>query len=415
MRNNCGFKGNYWPALTLGGSYFLRILNHQRTLHQANALWLKKLGQDSAMNPRNLAALSNSIFSSLNVSGAENQLGIADNPGNRECLLLIDGMGAELLAQHGSQFPIFSELTNLPKLDSHFPSTTATNLSSLGTGTLPGVHGMLGYTVRVPRSGEPGRLLNSLKWDERVDPVVWQSVPTLFERAVIDGVNVSHIAAKRYEGSGFTQAALRGAQYLGANQIAEIIEKTVEAMAPSPAFSYVYINHLDAAGHDDGVGSEKWMLALATVAELITGLRDRLPKGTRLWVTADHGMINVGEKIILGDGNNLMENISLVGGEPRARHMYVKAGSLAETVANWREVLGAKADIYTRDEVISAKLFGPEISLDSSERMGDFIVIANEEMILIDPTRVKEESKMVGHHGGLNQIEVDIPLLSALI
>ena len=367
------------------------------------------------MNPRNLAALSNSIFSSLNVSGAENQLGIADNPGNRECLLLIDGMGAELLAQHGSQFPIFSELTNLPKLDSHFPSTTATNLSSLGTGTLPGVHGMLGYTVRVPRSGEPGRLLNSLKWDERVDPVVWQSVPTLFERAVIDGVNVSHIAAKRYEGSGFTQAALRGAQYLGANQIAEIIEKTVEAMAPSPAFSYVYINHLDAAGHDDGVGSEKWMLALATVAELITGLRDRLPKGTRLWVTADHGMINVGEKIILGEDNNLMQNISLVGGEPRARHMYVTQGSLAETVANWREVLGAKADIYTRDEVISAKLFGPEISLDSSERMGDFIVIANEEMILIDPTRVKEESKMVGHHGGLNQIEVDIPLLSALI
>ena len=367
------------------------------------------------MNPRNLAALSNSIFSSLNVSGTANQLEIAENPGNRECLLLIDGMGAELIAQYGSQFPIFKELTSFPKLDSHFPSTTATNLSSLGTGTLPGVHGMLGYTVRVPRSGEPGRLLNSLKWDERVDPVIWQSVPTLFERAVIDGIAVSHIAAKRYEGSGFTQAALRGAQYLGANQIAEIIEKTIEAMKPSPSFSYVYINHLDAAGHDDGVGSEKWLLALSTVSELITGLRDRLPKGTRLWVTADHGLINVGEKIILGEDNNLMANITLVGGEPRARHMYVKAGSLAETVAIWRENLGERAEIFTRDEVISANLFGPEISLDSSERMGDFIAIANDEVILIDPTRIKEESKMVGHHGGLNQIEVDIPLLSQQI
>lgn len=367
------------------------------------------------MNPRNLAALSNSIFSSLNVSGAENQLGIADNPGKRECLLLIDGMGAELLAQYGSQFPIFNELTNLPKLDSHFPSTTATNLSSLGTGTLPGVHGMLGYTVRVPRSGEPGRLLNSLKWDDRVDPVMWQKIPTLFERAALEGVSVSHIAAKRYEGSGFTQAALRGAQYLGANQITEIIEKAVAAMAPSPAFSYVYINHLDAAGHDDGVGSEKWLIALSIVAELITGLRDRLPKGTRLWVTADHGMINVGEKIVLGDGNNLMENISLVGGEPRARHMYTEVESLDETVAIWRETLGGKAEIYTREEVIATELFGPETSIDSSERMGDFIAIAKEEMILIDPSRVKEESKMVGHHGGLNQIEVDIPLLSALI
>ena len=367
------------------------------------------------MNPRNLAALSNSIFSTLALSGAQNELGIEENPGRRECLLLIDGMGEKLIAEYGSQFPIFSKLTTLTKLDAHFPSTTATNLSSLGTGTLPGVHGMLGYTVRVPRSGEPGRLLNSLKWDERVDPVIWQNVPTLFERAASDGITVSHIAAKRYEGSGFTQAALRGAQYLGANQISEIIEKTVEAMAPSPSFSYVYINHLDSAGHDDGVGSEKWLLALATVSELITGLRDRLPKGTRLWVTADHGMINVGEKIILGQDNNLMANISLVGGEPRARHMYVNAGALAETVAMWRETLGKKADIFTRDEVIAAELFGPETSIDSSERMGDFIAIAKDEMILIDPSRIKEESKMVGHHGGLNQIEVDIPLLNAKI
>ena len=363
------------------------------------------------MNSRNLAALSNSIFASLNLAGATNNLDIEINPGARECLLLIDGMGADLIAKYGSEFPIFKELNSLTNLDSHFPSTTATNLSSLGTGTLPGVHGMLGYTVRVPRSGEPGRLLNSLKWDERVDPVIWQSVPTLFERAAAQGISVSHIAAKRYEGSGFTQAALRGAQYVGANQIEDIIQNTTEAMKPTSSFSYVYINHLDAAGHDDGVGSEKWLLALSTVSELITGLRDRLPKGTRLWVTADHGMINVGEKLILGEDNNLMENVTLVGGEPRARHIYLRDGATTETVAMWREFLGAKADVFSRDEVIAAELFGPEVSLDSRERMGDLIAIAKGEMILIDPTRIKEESKMVGHHGGLEAIELAIPLL----
>ena len=364
------------------------------------------------MNPRNLAALSNSIFSSLQVSGAVNELGINENPGASECLLLIDGMGADLIAKYGSEFPIFKELNSLTNLDSHFPSTTATNLSSLGTGTLPGVHGMLGYTVRVPRSGEPGRLLNSLKWDERVDPVIWQSVPTLFERAAQDGITVSHIAAKRYEGSGFTQAALRGAQYLGANLINDIVENSVMSMQKPTAFSYVYINHLDAAGHDDGVGSEKWLVALATVSELITGLRDRLPKGTRLWVTADHGMINVSEKLILGQDNNLMANVTLVGGEPRARHIYVRDGAINETVAIWREFLGDKADVFSRDEVIAAELFGPEVSLDSRERMGDLIAIAKGEMILVDPTRIKEESKMVGHHGGLEAVEVAIPLLS---
>ncbi|MEJ6627500.1 MAG: alkaline phosphatase family protein [Actinomycetes bacterium] len=364
------------------------------------------------MKSRNLAALSNSIFASLNLSGTSNELEIEINPGSRECLLLIDGMGAELLRKYGSEFPVFDELVSLDKLASHFPSTTATNLTSLGTGTLPGVHGMLGYTVRVPRSGEPGRLLNSLKWDERVDPVIWQNVPTLFERATAQGIRVSHIAARRYEGSGFTQAALRGAQYLGANQIEDIIQNTVEAMKPSPSFSYVYINHLDAAGHDEGVGSEKWLLALSTVSELISGLRNRLPKGTRLWVTADHGMINVSEKLILGQDNNLMENVTLLGGEPRARHIYVREGAIAETVTSWREFLGDKADVFTRDEVIAAELFGSEISIDSSERMGDLIAIAKGEIILIDPARIKEESKMVGHHGGLELAEVGIPLLT---
>ena len=50
--------------------------------------------------------------------------------------------------------------------------------------------------------------------------------------------------------------------------------------------------------------------------------------------------------------------------------------------------------------------------MDSNERMGDLIAIANGELILIDPERVKPESEMVGHHGGLTQTEVAIPLFS---
>ena len=363
------------------------------------------------MNSRNLADLSNSIFSGLGINGVQNVLQLTENSAQRECLLLIDGMGLSALKEYGDQFPIFKEIGELPNLNSHFPSTTATNLSSLGTGVLPGVHGMLGYTVRVPRSGEPGRLLNSLKWDERVDPVIWQKVPTLFERAKAEGIIVSHIAAKRYEGSGFTQAALRGADYIGANQIEDIVKSAVIAMQPERSFSYLYINHLDHAGHEDGVGSDNWLAALGIVAELISSLRERLPKGTRLWVTADHGMINVGEKIVLGFENNLMDGVTLVGGEPRARHIYLQDGSHKDVAATWREFLGARAEVYLKSEAIMAGLFGEEVSMDSTERLGDLIAIANGEAILVDPGRVKEESKMVGHHGGLLETETQIPLL----
>ncbi len=359
-----------------------------------------------------LADLSQSIFASLGLPGVANNVELS--PSRRTCLLLIDGMGSQLLTTYGEQFPIFAQAIRTESLTSHFPSTTVTNLTSLGTGVLPGVHGMLGYTVRVPNSGNPGRLLNALKWDERVDPLVWQKIPTLFERAMSHGICVTNIAEKRYEGSAFTQAALRGAHYVGANRAAEMIEATKVAISEPNSFTYLYINALDHAGHNDGVGSEKWLIALESVAKLINSLIDRLPKNTDLYVTADHGMVNVGEKVVLGYENDLMKNISLVGGEPRARHMYVIEGSLSDTVAQWREFFGERVSIYSKEEMIAASLFGEDLSLESIDRMGDFMAIAHQGVILIDPSRIAPESSMVGHHGGVTEAETAIPLLKFL-
>ncbi len=364
--------------------------------------------------PFKLSDLSNSIFSSLGVN-REDPLGLGESPHGRECIVLIDGMGFQALAEFGQEFPIFSRFTELERMASHFPSTTVTNLSSLGTGELPGVHGMLGYTVRVPHSGTPGRLLNALKWDERVDPVIWQSSKTNFERARELGINVAQVAAKRYEGSGFTRAALRGANYVGANQISEMVDGAIAALAKPPSFAYVYLNNLDHAGHEYGVGSEKWMTALSIVADLLTKLSQRLPRGTRMWITADHGMVNVGESVILGVENDLMENISLLGGEPRARHLYVKEDALTETISQWREFFGDRVMILDKDEIKSGELFGAEVSPESHDRMGDFMAIPRDDLILIDPLRIPQESSMVGHHGGLSEIEVDIPLLSTVL
>ena len=357
-----------------------------------------------------LADITNSIFNSLSVPETIDSLSLGSAE-NREVLILIDGMGQDAIDKYGDQFPIFDELKQVNKLYTNFPSTTATSLSTLGTGVLPGVHGMLGYTVRVPRSDN--RLLNALKWDERVDPVMWQKVPTLFERAVLAGVSVTHVAAKRYEGSGFTQAALRGAKYVGANGVDEMATAVSAALKPQPSFVYTYLNTLDSAGHSDGVGSDKWLNALQQVSEFITKVKQLAPAGTRIWVTSDHGMVNSTEQVILGQDNNLLENVTLIGGEPRARHIYIKEGAASETIAQWQEFFGNKAKVLSKETAITDGLFGPVVTEDSHDRLGDLIAIANNDLILVDPARVREESSMVGHHGGVTDIEVEIPLLLA--
>ena len=357
-----------------------------------------------------LADITNSIFNSLSVPETIDSLALG-RAENREVLILIDGMGQDAIDKYGDQFPIFDELKQVKKLYTNFPSTTATSLSTLGTGVLPGVHGMLGYTVRVPRSDN--RLLNALKWDERVDPVMWQKVPTLFERAVLAGVSVTHVAAKRYEGSGFTQAALRGAKYVGANGVDEMATAVSAALKPQPSFVYTYLNTLDSAGHSDGVGSDKWLTALQQVSEFITKVKQLAPAGTRIWVTSDHGMVNSTEQVILGQDNKLLENVTLIGGEPRARHIYIKEGAASETIAQWQEFFGNKAKVLSKESAIKDGLFGPVVTEDSHDRLGDLIAIANNDLILVDPARVREETSMVGHHGGVTDIEVEIPLLLA--
>jgi hypothetical protein len=297
-----------------------------------------------------------------------------------------------------------------------FPSTTATSLATLTTGVMPGAHGMLGYTVQVPRSG--GRLLNALKWDERVDPENWQPVETLFQRATAAGITVTHVAAKRYENSGFTRAVFRGANYKGANVVTDLVSETKAALQATPSFVYLYVNDLDTAGHSDGVGSDKWIAALSMIDQMVSQLMKEVPKGTRIWVTSDHGMINVDEKIVIGQDNPLMQGVSVIAGEPRARHIYLESDSpvaRAETASLWQEYLQDKAMVLTREQAIANHLFGADVSPDAFDRMGEVIAIARGGVVLLDAERAEKEGAMVGHHGADSEIESQVGLLTTTL
>ena len=334
----------------------------------------------------------------------------------RELLFLIDGFGFDTLSTYAEVMPTMSRMLNHGLVQTSFPSTTATSLATLTTGELPGVHGMLGYTVQVPRSG--GRLLNALKWDERVDPENWQPVETLFQKATQVGISVTHVAAKRYENSGFTRAVFRGAEYKGANVVADLVSETKQALQKTPSFVYLYVNDLDNAGHSDGVGSDKWIAALSAIDQMVSQLMKEVPKGTRIWVTSDHGMINVEDKIIIGQDNPLLTGINVIAGEPRARHLYLSDDSVQarEDVASlWQQYLQEKALVLTREQAIASNLFGGQISADAVDRMGEVIAIAQGGVILLDPERADKESAMVGHHGGNSDIESQVGLLTTTL
>jgi predicted AlkP superfamily pyrophosphatase or phosphodiesterase len=360
-----------------------------------------------------LADLSDSLLAALGVPGTVNTLGLA--PTSRACLLLVDGLGWDLLRGHRSAAPFLSGLNETGCwLTAGFPATTVTSLGSLGTASPPGQHGLLGYQVRVP---ETGQLLNGLRWDEAVDPVGWQPGPTIFERAAASGVGAIRVAAGAFRQSGLSVAAMRGADYRAAGTPGALVASTAAALAAERrALAVVYTGDLDATGHVWGCTSPAWRFQLGHVDRLAEQLSGALPAGCALYVTADHGMVDVPPDLRT-DADEVAElraGVALLGGEGRARHVYALSGAAADVLAAWRAVLGDSAWVVSREEAVDAGWFGP-VDSKSAGRIGDVVAAARGRSAVVATQAEPRESALVGMHGSLTGAEQRIPLLSYLV
>ena len=323
--------------------------------------------------------------------------------------MLVDGLGHELLAEHRAQAPYLHSLLGEGPATCGVPSTTATSLTSLGTALTPGQHGLVGFTSRVPETGE---LLNSLFWDQPVDPLEWQPNATAFARLEAVGVHTSVVSKREFAESGLTRSGQRGAAYVGADDIGERIAGALAGAAQRPSLTYVYDGDLDWHGHRAGVDSERWRAQLRDIDEDVQELREALPDEVRLLVVADHGMVDSTKEshIDIDATPELRDGVTLVGGEARFRHVYCHGGAVEEVAATWRETLGERATVLTRGEAIERGWFGrvdPNVRL----RLGDVVAAAHDTWALMSSADFPYEMTLIGLHGSLTPREMHIPIL----
>jgi Type I phosphodiesterase / nucleotide pyrophosphatase len=359
-----------------------------------------------------LADLGASLLAALGLAREANPLRL--RPADRVCVLVVDGLGWELLRGHQAAAPFLSELavSGWP-LTAGFPAMTATSLTSLGTGTPPGQHGVLGYQVAVP--GE-GRLLNTLRWDSRVDPVSWQPGPTIFERAAAAGIAGFHVAHPAVLRTGLSAAALRGAEGVAAGTLGALAAQAAAALRRSDrALAFVYHGQLDSTGHVFGCSSDAWRYHLGQVDRLAEQLAGALPPGTALYVTADHGMVDVPpqDRTDADAVPGLLDGVALLGGDARSRHVYAEPGAAADVLAAWREVLGHRAWVVSRDEAIAEGWFGP-VDPRVVPRIGDVVAASTGTSAIVATQAEPLESALIGMHGSLTLAEQAVPLLTLL-
>jgi hypothetical protein len=362
------------------------------------------------------------VLTAMGAAGFESRISLPANIAGA-CVLLIDGLGAELLDTHAQDAPVLAGLRG-QTLSVGFPSTTAAGLAAVGTGRQSGEHGMVGYTFRLPGAGVDGSgVMNALSWrphpwgdDLRdvVEPERVQPIPTTFERAASSGIAVSVVSGAKFTDSGLTRAVLRGGRYIGVHAIGDLASCVRTAVADG-GFCYGYHADLDLLGHLYGPGSEAWRMQLRQVDRLVESVVDGLPPDGLLAVVADHGMVATGpsDAVDVDDHPLLLEGVQAIGGEARARHVYVEDGADHDVLAAWRATLADRAWVVSRDEAIAAGWFGARVTDDVRPRIGDVVAAARGSAAMVRRTVEPLESALIGHHGSLTTAEQRVPLLLA--
>ena len=406
-----------------------------------------------------------SLVTNAQAAQAAKRLGL-DQLGDAQAplvMVLVDGLGWQMLRECAGHTPNLRRLlADSDYLHTCAPSTTAAALTTLATGVYPGAHAMVGYAVRDPLlrgqlgAGHvpgPGDVFDLITFkNSSHDPLTWQSVPTLIERANAKAnagcgpqLGAVSIGRSKFAGSGLSLAAWRGFKHIGVDALDQRPYQAYRAIKEGAKLVYLYVGELDHAGHNHGWHLDKWLQALEALDAMVGQLFRRLPTGTRIVLTADHGMVDTDRhhRIDLAKEKELAKDVVAVAGESRFLQLYVPddvasapaAGSpglgvagargdggvvensgreeLAQSVAKrWAEFLGDQAIWVGTDP---SPLMGP-LSPGARAAVGDVLVALNDNWTVVD-SRVQSfhATQLIGVHGSLTPVELEVPLIKAVV
>lgn len=320
-------------------------------------------------------------------------------------LLVLDGLGWNQLCDRAVVAPTLTSMTGAP-ITTVAPSTTATALTSITTGTAPGEHGVVGYRIAIGRS-----VLNVLRWsadgrDARstIPPNTVQSIePFLAQRPPV-------ITRAEFADSGFTRAHLDRVRLRGWRVASTLVVEVAEALRRREPFVYAYYDGIDKIAHEYGLGIH-FDAEVAAADRLVGDLLDVLPPGAVLLVTSDHGQVEVGEDLVTPDPA-VLSHVDLQSGEGRFRWLHARPGRSAGLLESAIEHHSDRAWVVSREQVVDEGWFGPAVGDDAIARLGDVALVARDTAAFVDPAD-GGLFRLVARHGSMTSDEVWVPLLSS--
>ncbi len=335
--------------------------------------------------------------------------------GNRRSSLLIvlDGLGWEQLTARWHLAPNLQAMSG-GAITTVAPSTTATALTSLTTGLEPAEHGVVGYRMVVD-----GEVLNTLRWGTKDVPDARRVMPpevvqpyAPFLGQSIGNQTIGMVNKAEFKTSGFSRAHLRGAELTGYRTLGTMIEEVVRLVGEGRNFVYTYYDGIDKVSHEYGLGAE-YDSELVLCDWLVGQLLQRLPTGTEVHVTADHGQVDCrgGELPVDADVLALVSGLS---GEGRFRWLHAGPAGVDALLVAATERHGHHAWVRSIDQIADEGWFGRSLSAGVRRRLGDVALVPFEPISFADPDD-SGPYVLVGRHGSLTSAEMYVPKLTATV
>ena len=328
-------------------------------------------------------------------------------------LLVLDGLGWLQLRDRTEVAPTLTDMAGGP-ITTVAPSTTAAALTSISTGLPPGEHGVVGYRIAVGGSSGPphGEILNALRWSTGNGDARRRHDPRLFQPCEMFGSQRPPVVTRaQFADSGFTAAHLSDTRLFGYADRVGLVDQVLGAFAREEPFVYAYWDDIDRTAHEFGL-AERYNDELAACDAMVAELLHRLPAGTAVVVTADHGQVHVGERLIHlpAEVTGLVDGQS---GEARFRWLHSRPGAASDLLAAAHQAFDHVGWVRSVDEVLSAGWLGDRVTSTARGRLGDVAVVARDPVAFVDPAEANS-IELVGRHGSLTAAEMLVPAVFAL-
>lgn len=187
---------------------------------------------------------------------------------------------------------------------------------------------------------------------------------------------------------------------------------------PGRKFIYAYWPTLDSISHRYGAFSEE---AVATLQRFCGGLdlllADLAGSDTQLIVTADHGFIDspADRSIDLAEHPQLAAMLAQpLCGEQRVAWCYLKPEVSADDFLRCVAArLGDRAEAIPCARLVEEGWFGPGPAHPKlASRIGDFALVMQENWTIKDWLPTERRYRLLGQHGGVSALEMQVPLVT---